>query len=102
MIRGLLEQAVQTLGLEGVSTAVLLVLVSLVLYTHKASKAGGVVVSTGSTVAHDLKVVALVLAALLVAGVITADVQRGQELLRLAGQHVQPELWLEQVRRWVA
>ena len=102
MIRGLLDQAVQVLGLEGGSTAVLVLLVSLALYAHKASKVGRVAVTAGSTASHDLKVVALVLAVLLVLGVISADVQRGQELFRLAGQHVRPEQWLEQIQRWIS
>ena len=81
MIEDLAREAITALGIEGVSTIALVLLVSVALYAHKAASAGQKVAHAGSTVQHDLKVVALVLTALLILGVATLDVQRGQELL---------------------
>lgn len=53
-------------GVRGVSISVVLVLLAIALYSHKAKTVGGVV----GTGLHDAKVVALVLAVLAVAGVI--------------------------------
>jgi hypothetical protein len=71
----------ERLGLEGVSALVLVVLLSFALYTHKAARVGGKAATVGSTAAHDLKVVALVLLVLLILGVIQADVARTQQIL---------------------
>ena len=96
----LARQAIQAVGIEGVSTVALLVAVSVALYAHKASSAGQKVVYMGSTAQHDLKVVALVIAGLLVLGVLSADVQRSRELIHVLGQRLGQlpvERWLEQL-----
>ncbi|SDY40170.1 hypothetical protein [Halobellus clavatus] len=82
MFADLARQAVTALGIKGVSTVALVLLVSIALYAHKAASAGQKVVYVGSTLQHDLKMVAIVLTVLLVLGVATLDVQRGQELLQ--------------------
>lgn len=101
MIQDLARQAITALGIKGVSTVALVLLVSIALYAHKASAAGRRVVYVGSTVTHDLKVVAIVLTALLVLGVATLDVQRGQELLHTGIQHLRRSGIVERVVRWV-
>jgi len=40
MIQDLARQAISTLGIEGVSTVALVLLVSIALYAHKAASAG--------------------------------------------------------------
>lgn len=89
------------LGVEGVSTAALILLVALALYAHKASKAGRLVAGAGSTVAHDAMVVAVVLAVLLLSGVFIADVERGRDVIRTL-RNVNLQAWFEQVVRWVS
>ncbi|WP_435145934.1 hypothetical protein [Halobaculum sp. P14] len=88
MLEDVAARVFEALGLRGVSTVALVLLVSVVLYAHKAASAGRRVVHVGSTAQHDAKVVAGVLALLLVAGVLSADLERGQELLRLGREHL--------------
>lgn len=88
MIETFVRQLLQRFGFEGVSTAALILLVALALYAHKASKAGRFVAGAGSSVAHDAKVVAAVLAGLLVLGVLSADVERAQEVGRLLSERL--------------
>lgn len=102
MLEAFVSDLLARFGVRGVSTVALLVLVSLALYAHKASKVGQKAVTLGSTASHDAKVVAVVLAALLVLGIFTADVERSREVLRMVGQHIRPEQWLKTVWRWVA
>lgn len=83
VLEGLAQQAVSALGIKGVSTVALVLLVSIALYAHKASTAGRRVAGAGSTMAHDAKVVAIVLTALLVLGVATLDIDRGRELIQV-------------------
>ena len=97
ILRDLLEHGVRAIGIQGVSTVVLVGLLSVALYVHKLSTVGGLVVTTGGTVAHDLKVIALVLALLLVAGVISADVGRAQEIAQLAWDQVRTFGFLEEI-----
>ena len=101
MIEVFLRQLLQRIGVEGVSTAALILLVALALYAHKASKAGRLVAGAGSTVAHDAKVVAAVLVGLLVLGVLSADVERGQEVLRRVGQYFDTLNLFQYLRRWL-
>ena len=102
MIEGVARQAITALGIEGVSTVALVLLVSVALYAHKAASAGQKVVYVGSTVQHDLKVVAVVLTVLLVLGVATLDVQRGQELLRAGLEEVRRAGLVDRVLGWFA
>ncbi|MFB6091621.1 MAG: hypothetical protein ABEK02_01275 [Haloquadratum sp.] len=97
MIRDLARQAITALGIEGVSTVALVLLISIALYAHKASTAGRRVVGVGSTIQHDAKVVALVLTVLLVLGVATLDVQRGQQLLHAGIEHIRRARLLERL-----
>lgn len=101
MLSDLVREVVQAIGIEGVSAGVLALLVAVALYAHKAASTGQRVVHAGSTVQHDLKVVAVVLALLLVAGVLEGvDVARTRELLGLAGRRLADlpvERWLERV-----
>ncbi len=87
-VQELVSWGIQTIGLEGVSTVALVSLLSVGLYVHKIASVGGMAVTVGSTAAHDLKVVVLVLTLLLVAGVISADPARLQELIQMAGRRL--------------
>ena len=102
MIEAFVTELLARFGVRGVSTVALLLLVSLALYAHKASKVGAKAVTVGSTASHDAKVVAVVLAGLLVLGVLSADVDRAREVARMVGQHIRPEQWLETLARWVS
>ncbi|AHZ21987.1 hypothetical protein C439_05870 [Haloferax mediterranei ATCC 33500] len=84
LARETLSRVLSTIGLEGVSVMSLLVLLVVVSYVHRAAKAGSLVAGVASTAAHDAKVVALTLAALLVAGIVSLNVSRGRELLATA------------------
>ncbi|WP_132060240.1 hypothetical protein [Halorussus amylolyticus] len=87
MLAEIVRQAVQMFGLQGVSAGVLALLFAVALYSHKAASTGQRVVHVGSTVTHDVKIVALVLAALLVLGVIEGvNIQRTEELVRRVGE----------------
>ena len=88
--------ALSRLGIRGVSALTLVVLVSLGLYAHKAAKYGGKVAYAGGRAAHEAKVIAGVLVVLLVAGVISADVERARTLVETAGRQIGPLLgrWL--------
>ena len=77
-VRDLLDAA----GLGGVSAVTLLALLSIALYVHKAHRVGGTVTGTASTIGHDLKVVAIALAVLLVLGVVAINPDRGVELVQ--------------------
>lgn len=101
MIEEAARMVLGRLGVEGVSTAALILLVALALYAHKASKAGRLVAGAGSTVAHDAMVVAVVLAVLLLSGVFIADVERGRDVIRTL-RNVNLQAWFEQVVRWVS
>ncbi|EMA24643.1 hypothetical protein [Haloarcula argentinensis] len=89
VLRELLEPLLRALGVQGVSVVALAVLLSVALYAHKISTVGGLAVSAGSTVRHDLQVVALVLAVMLLLGVASLDLARIQELIYLAQQRVE-------------
>ena len=102
MIRELLQPVISALGIRGVSTVALVLLVSVALYAHKAASAGQKVAHAGSTVQHDLKVVALVLTALLILGVATLDIHRGRELIHVGIDHVRQMDILARIGRWVA
>ena len=102
MLTELVRQGIQHVGLQGVSAGVLALLIAVALYAHKAANTGHRVVRAGSTATHDLKVVAVVLAALLALGVLEGvDTQRVQELARQASA-IDWELWYERVSSWVA
>ena len=100
MLTELVRQTVQTLGIKGASAGVLALLVAVALYSHKAASAGHRLSSAGSTATHDLKVVALVLAGLLVVGVISMDLQRAQEVVRQVAAF-EWGLWVDRLRRLV-
>ncbi|WP_311170653.1 hypothetical protein [Halobellus ordinarius] len=100
MFRNFARQAITALGIKGVSTVALVLLISIALYAHKASAAGRKVVYAGSTVTHDLKVVAIVLTVLLVLGVATLDIQRGQELLQSGIEQIRRSGIADRVARW--
>ncbi|EMA14502.1 hypothetical protein [Haloarcula marismortui] len=97
ILRELLEPLLRALGVQGVSVVALAVLLSVALYAHKISTVGGLAVSAGSTVRHDLQVVALVLAVLLFLGVASLDMARIQELIYLAQQRVEWGALLERL-----
>lgn len=102
MLREFLRPVISALGIEGVSTVALVLLVSVALYAHKAASAGQRVAHAGSTLQHDLKVVALVLTGLLVLGVATLDVERGRELLRVGFEQVRRAGLVDRVVGWFA
>ncbi|WP_256288786.1 hypothetical protein [Halobellus inordinatus] len=102
MIEGIAGRAITALGLKGVSTVALVLLVSVLLYTHKAATAGQRVVHAGSTIQHDLKVIALVLTVLLVLGVATIDIERGRELIQVGLDHVRRTDLVAQLGRWIS
>ena len=102
MLKAFVAELLAQFGIKGVSTVALVLLVSVALYAHKASKVGRTAVTLGSTAAHDAKVVAVVLAALLVLGIFTADVERSREILRIIGQRFKPGEWLDQLLIWVS
>lgn len=102
MLTELIRQGIQHIGLEGVSAGVLALLLAVALYSHKMATTGHRIVHAGSTVTHDLKVVALVLAVLLGLGVLEGvDVQRTQELVRRASE-VNWIRWLERLGWWLS
>ncbi|QHS17779.1 hypothetical protein GWK26_11830 [haloarchaeon 3A1-DGR] len=70
---------VDALGLTGVSTAAL-ALLAVALYAHRAATVGSMAVSTGRVVTHDLKMISLVLALMMLVGVISVDPARAQQL----------------------
>lgn len=76
----LVRDVLRTAGLEGVSAVGLVALLSFALYTHRAAAVGGTMVGTASTVGHDIKVVSLTLAGLLVLGVIGLHPDRAVQL----------------------
>jgi hypothetical protein len=88
MLSQLLREAIQTVGIEGVSAGVLALLLAVALYARHLGRAGSVAVSAGSTVRHDLQVVAVVLALLLVLGVASLDVARARELAATIGRRL--------------
>ncbi|NHN59827.1 MULTISPECIES: hypothetical protein [Halorussus] len=98
MLAEIVREAVRAFGVQGVSAGVLALLVAVALYAHKLGSAGSKAVHAGSTVRHDLQVVALVLAGLLVLGVATLDVARARELAGVIGRRL-AQLPVEQ---WVA
>lgn len=101
MLTELVRQAVHAVGIQGVSAGVLALLVAVALYSHKAASTGHRVVHAGSTATHDVKVVALVLAVLLVLGVLEGvDVHRTQQLVQRLGRWIAQlpiQRWLEQL-----
>lgn len=97
ILRELLEPLLRALGVQGVSVVALAVLLSVALYAHKISTVGGLALSAGSTVRHDLQVVALVLAVMLFLGVASLDMARIQELIYLAQQRVEWGALLERL-----
>jgi hypothetical protein len=102
LLTDVIRQGVQWAGIEGVRAGVLALLVAVALYSHKAASTGHRVVLAGSTVTHDLKVVAVVLAVLLALGVLEGvDTQRVQKLGRQLGA-VDWGRWTARVWRWVA
>jgi hypothetical protein len=101
MLTELARQSIQHVGLTGVSAGVLALLVAVALYSHKAASTGHRVVHAGSTVSHDVKVVALVLAGLLALGVLEGvDTQRVQELARRLGE-INWSHWADRLRGWL-
>lgn len=101
MLEDIAARLFAAIGIKGVSTVVLVLLVSMALYVHKAATVGSTVVTLGSTVQHDLKVIALVLLLLLLGGVIHADPGRAQELIMLGQQQLAELRLLERARGWV-
>jgi hypothetical protein len=101
ILRELLEPLLRALGVQGVSVVALAVLLSVALYAHKLSAVGGFAVSAGSTVRHDLQVVALVIAVMLFLGVASLDMARIQELIYLAQQRVDWSRILTEIGRWL-
>ncbi|QLG64040.1 hypothetical protein HUG12_10800 [Halorarum salinum] len=68
------------LGLQGVSVAVVALLLAFLLYAQKASTVGGMAVSAGARATHDLQVAAGVLLLALLVGIVNWDGSRTQEL----------------------
>ncbi len=101
ILRELLEPLLRALGVQGVSVVALAVLLSVALYAHKLSTVGGIALSAGSTVRHDLQIVALVLVGMLLLGVVSLDMARIQELIALAQQRVEWSYLLDQLGRWL-
>ncbi|WP_134671731.1 hypothetical protein [Halorussus marinus] len=100
MLAELVGRAVQMVGIEGASAGVLALLFAVALYSHKAATTGQQVAHAGSTVTHDMKVVALVLAGLLVLGVISMDVQRAQEVGRRLTAF-DWDKWFQRIWDWI-
>lgn len=100
-LRTLLEPAIRAVGIEGVSIGILLPLLAVALYAHKVSTVGGAVVGVGSTLTHDLKVVALILAAGLVLGVISLDPGRLSEVVQMFQRELAQAQLLEELQRWL-
>ena len=88
----LVREFLQAVGLEGISAIGLVALLSVALYTHRAAAVGGTVVGTAATVGHDIKVVSVTLAILLVLGVIAVNPARAMELFHSAGAWVGQEI----------
>lgn len=88
----LIRDVLEAVGLEGISVIGLVALLSIALYTHRAAAMGGSLVGTASTVGHDLKVISLTLAVLLILGVIGLHPDRAMQLVdqfgRWAGEQV--------------
>ena len=77
----IVRDTLQRAGLEGISAIGLLTLLAVAMYTHRAASVGGTLAGTASTIGHDLKVVSLTLAVLLVLGVIALNPARAMELI---------------------
>ena len=81
LIASIVRSVLRQLGFKGVSVMALVVLLLVAMYVHRLASVGGTVVKTSSTAAHDVKIIAVVLALLLVAGVFKAQPARAQSLL---------------------
>jgi hypothetical protein len=93
IVRALVETAFAQLGIAGVSVTVVVGLLLLATWVHKAAAAGSVVASAGSTAQHDLKVVAVLLLALAILGVVSINIDRSMTLGELAWEQVQNVDW---------
>lgn len=88
----LVRELLNTVGLGGVSATGLMVLILIALYSHRATAVGGTLVGTAGLVAHDIKMISLTLAVLLVLGVIAVNPARAMELIHSAGAWVSQEI----------
>ncbi|AXG06581.1 hypothetical protein DU500_09155 [Haloplanus rubicundus] len=94
VLRDLVETAFSQLGLAGtVSVTVVVGLLLVVTWAHKAAAAGSAVASAGSTAQHDLKVVAALLLVFAVLGVVSINVDRSMTLGQMAWEQVQSVDW---------
>jgi hypothetical protein len=84
----LLERALDVVGIEGVSAMVLFALLLVATWAHRAAKWGSRVAGASSTATHDLKVTAVILAALLLLGVASIDVERSMQLFEIATREI--------------
>jgi apolipoprotein N-acyltransferase len=80
----ILDGLLDTIGVEGVSAMVLFALLLVATWAHRAAKWGGRVAGASSTATHDLKVTAVILAALLLLGIASIDVERSMQLASVA------------------
>lgn len=78
IVRTLLER----LGVEGVSAVTVLVLLGVWIYSRRAARYGSKAVVKAGRAGGHARAVALVLLVLLLAGVISADLERARELVQ--------------------
>jgi len=78
IIRMLLER----LGVEGVSAVTVLVLLGVWIYSRRAARIGSAAVGTAGRAGGTARAVALVLLVLLLAGLISVDLERGRQLVK--------------------
>lgn len=93
IVRALVDAAFSQLGIAGVSVTVVVALLLVATWAHKAAAAGSVVASAGSTAQHDLKVVAVLLLVMAILGVVTINVDRSMTLGQLAWEQLRNVHW---------
>ncbi|QCJ47253.1 hypothetical protein [Haloprofundus sp. MHR1] len=85
-----LAALIDAVGLEGVSTAAI-VLFGVALYVHRASSVAGTAVGAASTGARTAQTTALLLAALVGLGVFSVNIGRAGELASTAMEWARTE-----------
>jgi hypothetical protein len=78
IVRMLLER----LGVEGVSAVTVLVLLGVWIYSRRAARVGSAAVGTAGRAGGHARAVALVLLVLLLAGLISVDLERAHQLIQ--------------------
>ncbi|WP_157573452.1 hypothetical protein [Haloplanus natans] len=72
----------ERLGVEGVSAVSVLVLLGVWIYGRRASRYGSVAVGKAGRAGSYARAVAVVMLVLLLAGVISADIERARQLIQ--------------------